>query len=562
MRGADAVVAALRAEGVSHVFGLPGTTIMDLLDAFARQREIRYISARHEQVAAFMADGFARATGDVGVCVASRGPGAANMATAIHNAHAESIPVLAVIGQVADQITYRDAFEEMDLLGFFRPITKWCAEVHRPERVPELVQRGVRVAVSGRPGPVVVSLPLDVQQAAVEAAPVQPRFRVERPAPAGSEVEAAAALLADARRPVMVVGGGLMGRAYSAEVVELAEELSAPVVTTWLRKGAFPNTHPLFLGSLGYGAPQVAEEAVREADVVLALGCRFAEFTTRRWTLLSADTAVVQVDIDAEEIGRHYTPRVGLHADAGTAAAALRGALDARPGETGRRDERRERARALRARYLSETELTTGLATGLATGGTSAPVSSADLVLALREMHGRRPAAVLVQDAPSFGTWIHRYLDFDWPGSFYGSAGGSMGWGFPAALGMQLARPDERVVTVSGDGSFWMVAQDLETSVREDIPVVNVIANNFSYGNTRDRQRYAHDGRYLGVFYRNPDFAELARLLGAHGERVEKAADLVPALDRALDSGLPAVVDVIQDAHEGLPPGLRPPKAR
>jgi acetolactate synthase-1/2/3 large subunit len=188
-------------------------------------------------------------------------------------------------------------------------------------------------------------------------------------------------------------------------------------------------------------------------------------------------------------------------------------------------------------------------------------VSSAALIIALREVLGST-RAILVQDAPSFGTWIHRHLDFTEPGSFYASAGGSMGWGFPAAMGIQLARPDARVVNISGDGSFWMVAQDLETAVREDLPVVTVINNNFSFGNTRDRQRTAHGGRYVGVFYGNPDFAAYARLLGAHGERVETEAGLLPALERAMASGRPAVVDVIQDRHEGLPSDLAPPIAR
>jgi acetolactate synthase-1/2/3 large subunit len=188
-------------------------------------------------------------------------------------------------------------------------------------------------------------------------------------------------------------------------------------------------------------------------------------------------------------------------------------------------------------------------------------VTSAALTEGIREVLARHPA-VLVHDAPSWGTWAQRYLDFDRPASFHASAGGAMAWGFPAAMGIALADPDRPVICVSGDGSFWMVAQDLETAVRERIPVVNVVANNFAYGNTRDRQRTAHGGRYLGVFYDNPDLAEFARLHGAHGERVTAAAELVPALERALAAGRPAIVDVIQDRHEGLPPGLTPPAAR
>ena len=560
MNGAELTIQVLRREGVEYVFGLPGTTIMHLIDALSRQDHIRYLSVRHEQVAAFMADGYARAGGQVGVCMASRGPGAANLTIGVHNAHAESVPVLALLGQVADELYHRDAFEEMDLVRFFEPVTKWSVELHQADRIPELLQRAVRTALSGRPGPVMVSLPLDVQLAepdAATAAAPQPRFRPAPPAPAVAEVEAAVTLLGAAERPVVVVGGGALqpGRRYDDNLLALAERLQLPVVTTWLRKNAFPNDSPLFFGSLGYGAPAVTEELVRSADVLLALGCKFSEFATRRWTLLSPDTKLLQVDVDPAMLGRYYVPEVGICADAAATTAALLAAtatLPARASELAAR--RRERLAALRTSYREQTELPP-------TPPGAPQVSSGALIEALRVVMAR-PGTVLVQDAPSFGTWIHRYLDFTAPGSFYAAAGGAMGWGFPAAMGMQLARPGDRIVAVSGDGSFWMVAQDLETAVREHLPIVNVITNNFSFGNTRDRQRTAHGGRYLGVFYDNPDFAAFARLLGAHGERVEKDADLLPALDRALDRGKPAVIDVVQDQHEGLPPDLVPPAAR
>jgi acetolactate synthase-1/2/3 large subunit len=552
MNGADLLVEALAAEGVTQVYGLPGTTIMDVLDAFARQSRIRYLSVRHEQVAAYMADGFARATGEVGVCIASRGPGATNMASAIGNANDESVPVLALIGQVADDITERGAFEELDVVGLFRPITKWCVEVRRPERIPELVQRAVRQAVTGRPGPVVVSLPLDVLRAPADA-PTQPRFRATRPAAPGEGVEAALAVLRDARRPVVLAGGGVCGEPYDRALVDLAERLPAPVLTTWARKNRFPNSHQHFLGTLGNGALEVTESAVREADVLLALGCRFSEFTTKRWTLLSPETKLVQVDIDAAELGRVYVPDVGLHADTSHATAALAVALRAEPDDRHHGD-RVAWLGKLRQRYLAERMLT--VPSHPAPG-----VSSAALTEGVREVL-RRHEVVLVHDAPSWGAWAQRHLDFDRPASFFASAGGAMAWGFPAAMGIALARPETPVICVSGDGSFWMVAQDLETAVREQIPVVNVVANNFAYGNTRDRQRIAHGGRYLGVFYDNADLAEFARLHRAYGEQVTTAERLVPAIERALASGRPAIVDVVQDRHEGLPPGLTPPAAR
>ena len=551
MTGADLLVEALRREGVSHVFGLPGTTIMHLIDALYGS-PIRYVSVRHEQVAAFMADGYARASGSAGVCMASRGPGAANLTIGVHNAHAESVPMLVLLGQVADDIYYRDAFEEMDLVRFFEPVTKRAFEVHDTRRIPELAQRAMRVAESGRPGPVLLSLPLDVQTASCADAPAFPRLRPAPPAPDDAAAAAATALLAGARRPVIIAGGGVRG--FDPGLVSLASRLKIPVVTSWLRKNVFPNDSPLFCGSLGYGAVEVTDSLVRDADVILALGCRFSEFATRRWTLLSGESTLIQVDIDPEVLGRVYVPAIGICADAGLTTTALLAALgaDADPN-TDAGAARQAHATAARTAYLAQTQLPEPVAR-------QGNVSSAAIIRALRAILDQ--ATILVQDAPGLGTWIHRYLDFVHQDTFYAAAGGSMGWGLPAAMGVQLARPHARVVSVSGDGSFWMVAQDLETAVRERLPVVNVINNNFAFGNTRDRQRTAHGGRYHGVFYGNPDFAAFARLLGAHGERVERDEDLVPAIRRALDSGLPAVIDCVQDKHEGLPPDLVPPTAR
>lgn len=548
--GSDLVVECLAAEGVDLVAGVPGTTVMDLIDSLARQTDIRFVHTRHEQVAGFLADGVGR-TGGLGVALVSRGPGAANAAIAVHNAYDESVPFLLLVGQVPGSITERRSFEEMDVVATFAPMSKWAVEVHRADRIPELLQRAVRTAVTGRPGPVVVSLPLDVLQAEVAADLVPaPRVRAFPPAPSPGAVAAAAELLAGAERPVLVVGGGAAGS--GPEVGRLADALGAPLVTTWLRQSTVSHDHPSFLGALGYGAHEVTEEVVRDADVLVAIGCRFSEFSTKRWTLVSPTTRVVHVDIDPVELGRVYLPQVGMVADAGLAAIALADALPAAPAA------RTTRLARLRERYLESTSLDSP---ALAADDPAGKVSSVAVVRALQDV-ADRPGTLLVQDAPSFGPWSHRYLRLPRPGSFAGSAGGAMAWGFPAGLGMALARPDLRVVTVSGDGSFWMVAQDLETAVRERIPTVNLVVNNDAYGNTRDRQRSAHGGRYLGVFYGNPDFAGFARSLGAFGARATTDDEVGPAIQAALGQDLPAVVEVVQDQMYGLPPGLLPPAAR
>ncbi|MFG1705278.1 thiamine pyrophosphate-binding protein [Nonomuraea sp. M3C6] len=542
--GADLVIECLAAEGVELVAGVPGTTIMDLIDSLARQDAIRFISTRHEQVAGFLADGVSRSGAGLGVCMASRGPGAANLAIAVQNAYDESVPLLALIGQVPADVVERRAFEEMDVLATFRPMTKWAVEVHDVRRVPELLQRAVRAATSGRPGPVVVSLPLNVLQATAAATPA-PRRRVHPPAAAPAAIEEAWSVLATAQRPAVLLGGGAGGD--PGTYLRLAASMNAPLLTTWLRQGLVPHADPVYLGALGYGAHEVSERVIAEADVLLALGCRFSEFTTKRWTLISPDTRLVHVDIDPEELGRVYLPDVGIVADAQLAARAL---LDAAPPGL---PDGSARLAKLRTAFDEASSLTDE--------APGSGVGSSAVVRGLRELAGRA-GILLVQDAPSFGPWTQRHLRLPRPRTFFGSAGGAMAWGLPAGMGIALARPDHRVVTVSGDGSFWMVAQDFETCVRERIPVVNVVMNNFSYGNTRDRQRVAHDGRYLGVFYGNPDFAGFARSLGGHGARVEADEDLSPALENALAQDLPAIIDVVQDRMAGLPPGLTPPVAR
>jgi acetolactate synthase-1/2/3 large subunit len=550
--GADLVIECLAAEGVDVVAGVPGTTIMGVIDSLARQVRIRFVVTRHEQVAGFLADGMSRGGAAPGVALVSRGPGAANLAIAVQNAYDESIPLLILIGQIPGGITERRAFEDMDVVAAFRPMTKWTVEVHDVARIPELLQRAIRTSVSGRPGPVVVSLPLDVLQATVPA-DLRPaaRRRSYRPAPAPEAIAEAMRVLADSRRPVVILGGGAIG---GPDVyLRLAELLQSPLVTTWMRQSVVPHDAPHYVGALGYGAHDVTERAVREADVVLAFGCRFSEFTTKRWTLLSEKTRLVHIDIDPEELGRVYLPEIGITSDAHTAAGAFVQRLQPHDGRA-----RTERLHALREAFERVASLD---AEELIDDEPGNGVSSLSVVRVLQAL-ADQPGVLLLQDAPSFAPWTHRYLRLRRPTSLYASAGGAMAWGMPAAMGNALARPSERVVTVSGDGSFWMVAQDFETCVREDIRLVNLVMNNYSYGNTRDRQRLAHGGRYLGVFYGNPDFAGFARSLGGFGVRVGKDADLVVAVEEALAQDKPAIIDVVQDRMYGLPPGLAPLAAR
>lgn len=544
---AEIVVDCLTAGGVDHVFGLPGTTIMDLIDALGRRSGIRYLSVRHEQGAAHMADGFWRASGRIAVAMASRGPGASNMAIGIHNAYAESMPVLALVGQVPNAIAHRDTFEEMDLVSTFRPMTKWAVEISSSNRVSELLSRAISLAVTGRRRPVLVSIPVDVQAETTVRGRISEPPEIVYPSANTSDLDRIASCLLNSERPVIMLGGGMLRGSFSTELIELAEKLNASVVTTWMRKNAFPNSHQCYVGALGYGAHASAEDAVKNADVLLVLGCRFSEFTTKRYTLVNPSTKIIQIDIDAEEIAKIYPVYIGVAGDAWGVVRSLNNEIP----KAAASNSRKEWTKGLNERYLAQTIAVPGPDSELTGVSSWALVNSLNKVL-------KQSNAILVQDAHSFGPWISRHIVFDDPGKYFAAAGGSMGWGLPAAIGVKAARPEEVVIAVCSDGSFWMVAQEFETAVREKLPIIVIVTNNFSYGNTRDRQLHAHGGRFVGVFYDNPDFAALANSLGGHGERVERDDELEGAIMRALSSGKAAIIDVIQDKFEGLPKDMQP----
>ena len=548
---AEIIVDCLVAAGVDHVFGLPGTTIMDVLDALGRRPGIRYLSVRHEQAAVHMADGFWRASGRLAVAMASRGPGASNMAIGIHNAYAESVPLLALVGQVPNAIAQRATFEEMDLVSTFRPMTKWAIEINGSNRVSELLTRAIGMASVGRPRPVLVSVPVDVQGETTIRYPDRKPPHIFFPAPDVIDLAPIVASLGGAQHPVIMLGGGMLRQTFCSDVIELAEKVGAAVVTTWMRKNAFPNSHESYVGSLGFGAHASAEKAVREADVLLALGCRFSEFTTKRYTLIDPLTRIIQVDIDAEEIGTVYPVYMGVAGDAWGVVRSLNRAIQSATATSATSEWRT----GLHEEYRAQTVVPLRHESELSGVSSESVVKVLGTILI-------QTGAILVQDAHSFGPWISRHIIFDNPGKYFAAAGGSMGWGLPAAIGVKAARPDETVVAVCSDGSFWMVAQEFETAVRERLPVVVIVTNNFAFGNTRDRQRHAHGGRYVGVFYDNPDFAAFARSLGGHGERVERDDELDGAVKRACASGKAAIIDVIQNQEEGLPRDMQPLPAR
>ncbi|WP_286883525.1 thiamine pyrophosphate-dependent enzyme [Aneurinibacillus sp. UBA3580] len=526
--GGRAVVDILVKEGVKKAFCVPGESYLGVLDALYEHPQIELISARHEGGASFMAEGYAKASGEVGVCMATRGVGAANLAIGIHTASQDSTPLVALIGQVERPFKEKEAFQEVDLVGFFRHLCKWTVEIDRVERIPELLHRAFHMARSGRPGPVVVALPHDMLEDEAEMVEL-PVYRSLPPQPHIEEVKQAVEMIQKAEQPVLIAGGGVIHARATPLLVEFAEAMSIPVVTAFRRYDAFPNLHSCYAGWLGFGTPAYLLEAIRDADLVVALGTRFSQVGTQDYTLLSEKTRLIHIDISPDVFGKVYAPSLAVTADT---RAFLQQALQvAVPSDPARQ----ERTKALHAKYIEFSEVKADYTEDWV-----------DMDGLLHDVVSHLPKdSIITNDAGNFFGWLSRYYRFEKPNTYVGPTSGAMGYGLPAAIGAKLAKPDKTVVSFSGDGGFMMTVQEIETAVRYQVPVISIVVNNNRYGTIRMHQEMHFPNRVVGTNLSNPDFAELARLFGAHGEKVKKNSDFVPALQRSIASGLPAVIEVV-----------------
>lgn len=540
MTGARALVRQLEREGVRHAFTVPGESFLAVLDALRDTSAIGLVATRHEGGAAFMAEAIGKLTGQPALCIGTRGVGSTNMAIALHTAHQDSTPLIALIGQVETPYRQREAFQEIDLTAFYAHITKWTVEINRPERAPELIHEAVRRAIGGRPGPVLIAAPTDVLNAEAEFAPHDFRGAAvaPRPAPSAGDLARVLELLAGARRPVMLVGGGVLAAGATDDLVAFAEATSIPVLTAFRRYHAFPNWHPLYLGGLGVGAPPVVAARLREADVVLAIGTRFSAITTRDYALPAPGAQTIHIDIDPDVVGVNRDIALGIVADASEALRALHQAYQANTGAT---PETRLARQALAERDRAAFD---AVATPHAVADHE-PVDPTGVVVDLQRL--LPPETIVTGDAGNFWHWFARYYRFSQPGAFLGPTSGAMGYAIPAAIGAALARPGTPTVALAGDGGFLMTGQELETAVRCELPVIALAFNNRSYGTIRMHQEREYPDRVSATDLGPVDFALFARSLGAHGERVTTNRDFAPALERALALGRPAVLDVITD---------------
>jgi acetolactate synthase-1/2/3 large subunit len=546
MLGSDAILRSLEAEGVEVVFGIPGGAILPTYDAFARGTSVRHVLARHEQGAGHMAEGYARASGRVGVAMATSGPGATNLVTPIADAWMDSTPLVCVTGQVRTSLIGTDAFQETDATGITLPIVKHSWLVQDVEELPQVMKSAFHVARTGRSGPVLVDVAKDVQEAEVDFRyPDEVELPGWRPP---SKVNArqlgeAAAAIASAERPVLYVGGGVVNADASAELRELAEAGGLPVVTTLMAKGAFPETHELAYGAPGMHGSKWANWALNKCDLLVAVGSRFDDRVTGKLAAFAPGARVVHLDVDAAEIGklRHAdVPVVGPLRPALAQLARLVGRLRSeRNGTwpTAWREQLDEWREAFPLRYSR--------------GGDFLKPQA--VLETLRDLTAGRDDVVWTTGVGQHQMWAMQYLVCERPRSFITSGGlGTMGYGVPAAIGAKAARPEATVVCVDGDGCFQMTGQEIATAVLEGLPIVTVIVNNGWLGMVRQWQEMFYAERFAETHLTHsvPDYALLAEAYGAAGFTVESEDDLEPALEQALSCGRAAVVDARCDPEE------------
>jgi acetolactate synthase-1/2/3 large subunit len=533
-----ALVEALIAQGIDTAFGVPGESYLAVLDGFHEHRDsIRFIACRHESGAAFMADAAARLTGRPGVCLVTRGPGATNASIGLHTAFQDSVPLVLLVGQVSSGMRDREAFQELDLRAVFGPnsggLAKWVGEVQHADRIPEYVARAFHIAMQGRPGPVVLSLPEDML-AQHTAAPVLPRAQAVEAWPSPGALRELRRLLASSERPLVIAGG----RGWSDDAVRalqrFAENWRLPVACAFRCQDLFDNAHPLYAGHVGIGIDPRLAERIRAADLVIAVGARLGEMTTGGYTLLEAPRPaqkLVHVHAGAEELGRVYEADLMLQASMSCASKALE--TLAAPADVP------WAAWAASAHADCESNLEPPPA--------AAPLDMAAVVRTMQRL--APPDAIVTNGAGNYSGWLHRYWRHRAPRTQLAPTAGSMGYGVPAGVAAGIVLPGRTVITLAGDGDFLMTGQELATAMAYGARPIVVVVDNASYGTIRMHQEREYPGRVSGSDLRNPDFALLARAYGLAASTVERTDEFEPAFAAALACERPTLIHLKLDVE-------------
>lgn len=546
--GAEAVVRALGLLGVTDVFGIPGGTIMPVYDPLLDDDTVRHILVRHEQGAGHAAEGYASASGRVGVAIATSGPGATNLVTAIADAYMDSVPLVAITGQVFSHLMGTDAFQEADIVGITMPVTKHSLLVKHPEEIPAALAAAFEIASTGRPGPVLVDITKDAQQ---KSAPFVWPPKVDLPGyrpvtkAHGKQIQAAAALLAEAKKPVLYVGGGVVRGRAAAELLALAESTNAPVVTTLMARGVFPDSHQQHLGMPGMHGTVPAVLALQESDLIVALGARFDDRVTGKAADFAPNAKVVHVDIDPAEISKIRNADVPIVGDVRDVLidldAAFRGAVGTTKPDI-----------AEWWSYLDGLREEFPLGFSPTEDGLLAPQH---VIQRIGELTG--PEGIYVAGVGQHQMWAAQFIKYERPNAWLNSGGaGTMGYSVPAAMGAKVAEPDRVVWSIDGDGCFQMTNQELATCAINNIPIKVAIINNSSLGMVRQWQTLFYDGRHSNTdlntghgTIRIPDFVKLAEAYGCLAIRVEKEEEVDAAIKLALETNdRPVVIDFVVSA--------------
>jgi acetolactate synthase I/II/III large subunit len=546
LSGAEIVIESLLQEGVDTIFGYPGGATTDIYDVLEK-RPIRHILVRHEQGAVHMADGYARASGKVGVCLVTSGPGATNTVTGIASAFMDSIPVVVFTGQVPTPLIGNDAFQEVDIVGITRPCTKHNYLVKRAEDLARVIKESFYLARAGRPGPILVDLPKDVLKEQVEFKyPKKVEMRSYRPTYGAhsGQIEKAAALIQKARRPVIYAGGGVISSQGPAELKSLAEALSIPVTTTLMGLGAFPGTHPLWLGMLGMHGTYGANMAVAHSDVLIAIGARFDDRVTGKVNLFAPEARIIHIDIDPTSIRKNVNVEVPIVGDCRDALTKLNSLVQ----KWTKQDWSKLRHPWLE--QIREWKESHPLAYQLE-GGKIKPQYVVEKIYEVT-----RGQAIITTEVGQNQMWAAQFYHFDQPNSFITSGGlGVMGYGFPAAIGAKIACPDRMVFDIAGDGSIQMNIQEMATAVANNIPVKIAILNNGCLGMVRQWQELFYEKRYAQTLLKgNPDFVKLAEAYGAVGLRASKPEEVTPVIKKALSINRPVIMDFLVCEEECVSP--------
>lgn len=539
--GAQALLESLKKEGVEVIFGLPGGSVLPIYDALHGEKDIKHILVRHEQGAGHAADGYARATGKVGVCLATSGPGATNLVTAIANAHMDSIPMVAITGQVGTSFLGKDSFQEADITGITLPITKHSYLIKDANDIARVIKEAFHIASTGRQGPVLVDIPKDIQFQKIDFVyPDKVDIPSYKPTYHGhpKQISAAAKEIDDSQKPMIYAGGGVISSNACQELLELATKIHAPVTTTLMGKGAFDETHPLSLGMLGMHGTVYANYAVTECDLLIAVGARFDDRVTGHIAHFAPKAKIVHIDIDPAEIGKNVPVDVPIVGDVKNVLKALNKHVKPKDASSPWISQVMGWKEKHPLCYKDD--------------GTLKPQAVIEKIYEVTNGE-----AIIATEVGQNQMWAAQFYKYTKPRTFISSGGlGTMGYGFPAAIGAQIGCPDKIVIDIAGDGSIQMNIQELNTAVNNKLPVIIALLNNNYLGMVRQWQELLHGKRYSHTdLSNNPDFCEIADAYGAQAIKVTKFEEIGPAMKKAMDKrDGPTLIEFVVTREENVFP--------